>query len=214
MIKIEIETETIIKVLTLIFAMIGVVACAILGFAYITNDHQENNPVGTATTITPVPTLAMTPTPTPTPSPSYPSVITYTVLSTTMSSGHYQVTTTTGQILYCVDYADWISHDPRDTFTASVTGMDGTAYLISSPTLIYQHYDYTQYYDTYGVRYYEYNDQYWQCDRYSCDPVTWKQARGERIIYAKPPQFESDYSQYGGANPHITYGSGNPWQGE
>ncbi|MDD3019808.1 MAG: hypothetical protein PHX61_02355 [Alphaproteobacteria bacterium] len=204
----EIELKTLAHVLVLV--------CGIIAIVFLMYNAGHSAGVSEAqATHTPIATLA--PTPTPAPTPAYPSVLTYTVLSMTTSTGHYQVTTTAGQILYCSDYADWNSHNLQDTYTSSITGMDSSAYLISNPVLIAQHYSYINYRDSYyydSVRYYNYNGQYWQCDWNTCDQVTWKQARGQHIYYGKPPQYSS-YDQFGSGNPDrsIAYGSGNPWQG-
>lgn len=130
----------------------------------------------------------ITPVPTPEPTsaiPTYPSVLTYTVLSTTTASGHYQVTTTAGQILYFNDYYDWNGQEPQNSYTATVTGTSGSAYLISDPILIAQHYS-TTYYPEYP-RFYEYNGKYYQYDGRTTDEVSWKAARGQRVYHGKPP---------------------------
>lgn len=166
----------------------------------------------TKTTVAPIATPA--PAVTVTSVPSYPSVITFTVLSTTTSSGHYQILTTAGQILYCNNYYAWNGIEPQDSYTATVTGTDGSAYIISDPVLIAQHYSSVSYGNDYP-QYYSYNGRYYQTDGRTVDEVSWKQTRGERIIYGKPPTYGS-YDQYGSGNPDrsIAYGSGNPWQGE
>jgi hypothetical protein len=66
--------------------------------------------------------------------PAYPSVLTFTVLSTTTSTGHYQVLTTAGNILYMPDYTTWNMMYPQSTYTATITGSDGVAYYVSSVT--------------------------------------------------------------------------------
>lgn len=208
----EIEMGTVLKLL----AATAVILLTIVLCGYMMYNAGHSAGVSEVKEI-PSPTAIATPTPIPT--PAYPSVLTYTVLSMTTSTGYYQITTTAGQILYCSDYADYLSHDLQDTYTSSVAGTEGPAYLIKDPVLIAQHYSYTNYrqgpyYDYDSVRYYNYNGQYWQCDGNLCDLVSWKQTRGERIIYGKPPSYES-YNQYGSGNPDrsIAYGSGNPWKG-
>ena len=116
---------------------------------------------------------------------SYPTTITYTVLSTTTSTGHFQIYTTDGKILYCMDYYDYNLHNPCDTYTATVTGMDGTAYLITTPQVIAYGSDL---YDQYP-QYYNYGGRYYQTDGRTVDQVTWKQAAGERVINGKPPGY-------------------------
>jgi hypothetical protein len=65
------------------------------------------------------------------------------------------------------------------------TGMDGNAYLISSPQIIAYGSDL---YPQYPV-YYNYGGKYYQTDGVVTDPVTWKQVHGERLIYGKPPYY-------------------------
>lgn len=137
----------------------------------------------TKTTVAPIATPA--PAVTVTSVPSYPSVITFTVLSTTTSSGHYQILTTAGQILYCNNYYAWNGIEPQDSYTATVTGTDGSAYIISDPVLIAQHYSSVSYGNDYP-QYYSYNGRYYQTDGRTIDEVSWKQAQGERLIYKKP----------------------------
>jgi hypothetical protein len=137
----------------------------------------ETKTVQATTAPTAVPTVALV--------PSYPSVITFTVLSTTTSSGRYQILTTAGQILYCNNYYAWNGIEPQNSYTATVTGTDGSAYIISDPVLIAQHYSSVNYGNNYP-QYYSYNGRYYQTDGKTIDEVSWKQVYGEKIIYGKP----------------------------
>lgn len=97
------------------------------------------------------PTLQPTVAPTPAPTPAYPSVVTYTVLSTTTANGDYRIITTNGQVLVCADIYDYNKHALRDTYTAEVVSYNDGKYFIKSPALIGRHYndvrDYQNYYD-------------------------------------------------------------------
>jgi hypothetical protein len=69
----------------------------------------------------------------------YPYVIEFTVLSTTVVNGNYEVLTTDGRILYFTDFNTWNSMSPRDTYTGTIIGVEtngaydiGTVNLISS----------------------------------------------------------------------------------
>ena len=69
----------------------------------------------------------------------YPYVIEFTVLSTTVVNGNYEVLTTDGRILYFTDFNTWNSMYPRDTYTGTIIGIEpngvydiGTVNLISS----------------------------------------------------------------------------------
>ena len=154
------------------FAIFGLGCAAAIGITAI----------ATAISAHPADTL---PTPVTTPVQSYPTTITYTVLSTTTSTGHFQIYATDGKILYCMDYYDYNINDPQNTYVATVTGMDGNAYLISSPQIIAYGSDL---YPQYPV-YYNYGGKYYQTDGVVTDPVTWKQVHGERLIYGKPPYY-------------------------
>jgi hypothetical protein len=68
--------------------------------------------------------------------PAYPSAITYTVSFATTSGGHYCVYTTAGQSLYFKNYEAWNNQIPRDTYTADIVGMDGSAYLVENSVRI------------------------------------------------------------------------------
>ena len=77
--------------------------------------------------------LPVTPS-TPVPAPAFPVTLTFTVLSTTMGNGIYQVTTTSGQTLIMSEFYTWNEMFPRGTYTATVTGMSGSSYIIGSVT--------------------------------------------------------------------------------
>jgi len=185
--QLVIETETIKKAGLYLFAILGIVIIGgLIGMSlvdhYILQKTQQSSVPAVTAVTAPAPTVV----PTVVPTQSYPSVITYTVLSMTTSTGHYQILTTAGNILYCTNYYDWYSQQTQDTYTATVTGTDGSAYLIANPILIAQHYNHIVYFPE-EPRYYEYNGRYWQCDRTSCDPIQYKQVRGERVIHGQPP---------------------------
>jgi hypothetical protein len=133
----------------------------------------------------------VTPAPTPTPAPvmpTYPSVVTFTVLSTTTSTGYYQVLTTAGQILILPDYTTWDYVRPQYTYTANVVGMSGSAYYINNVVLISHpvyRYRYPQEYPVY----YEWNNRYYQYDGHRTDPVSYKSVQGENVIHEPPPDF-------------------------
>lgn len=133
--------------------------------------------------------VVVTPSPAVSNTINYPSVLTFTVLSATTSTGRYQVLTTAGNILYFNDYYLWNSMYPQSTYTATLTGYDGVAYYVGTATLIrsnyYYQYPYHQY--NYDLRYYHWYGKYYQCDMYTCDPMQRKQVVGEDIIEAEPP---------------------------
>ena len=159
----------------------GIIAILIFGMA-INYSYYAGKDAGAATV------TIITPAPTPEPTsaiPTYPSVLTYTVLSTTTASGHYQVITTAGQILYFNNYYDWNTQEPQNAYTATVTGTSGSAYLISDPVLIAQHY-YAGYYRD-QLRFYEYGGKYYQSDGHQTDEVSWKEARGQYVYHGRPP---------------------------
>ena len=185
--KIEIETTNQWKLLTIIaFCMLVITVAYAFGLA----TGSQN----TAAPASPTTSAQIT-------TPTYPTVLTFTVLSTTTAYGHYQITTTTGQILYFNDYYIWDTIKPQNTYTATITGMDGDAYLITSIVLVAYHYDRVYYsngyyddyyrvvdrYDSEYPKYYYYEGSWYQWDGENLDKITHKQAMGERIIYAKPP---------------------------
>jgi hypothetical protein len=54
----------------------------------------------------------------------FPSAITFTVLSSTIRNGIYEVETTAGQILRIPDYLLWNSLWPQETYSATITGVE------------------------------------------------------------------------------------------
>jgi len=151
--QITIDTKHIMEVVVIIFAIIGVAAIMGMGISGISNHY--------ATIVVPVqPQVQVTSTPIPV--PNYPSVLTFTVLSTTTSNGHYQVTTTAGNILYFSDYTTWQSMILRATYTGTLVGTDGSAYLIGSAVLISYPMDgyYCNPYSQYCNGYYDNNGYY------------------------------------------------------
>lgn len=198
--QITIDTNQILHSVITILAIIGLVAVLIIGWGYITSRDTVVYTPAPAPAVTTLPVATI----------SYPSVLTFTVLSTTTSNGRYQVTTTSGNILYFADYATWNSMYPQNSYTATLIGTDGVAYNVGSvvwkgsPYGYYQQRDYT-YYDSehpfnyqrppnYMINtdqyptYWYYENSYYQCDRYTCDKVSHKQADGELLHYGRPPR--------------------------
>ena len=67
----------------------------------------------------------------------YPYVIEFTVLSTTVVNGNYEVLATDGRILYFTDIDTWWSLYPRNTYTGTVIGEEvNGAYDIGTVNLI------------------------------------------------------------------------------
>jgi hypothetical protein len=165
------------------FATAGCIVLILIlcGLALYDAGHSDGVSETKAVQVVATPTAA----PTVVPIPSYPSAITFTVLSTTTSSGRYQILTTAGQILYCNNYYAWNGIEPQDSYTATVMGTDGSAYIISDPILIAQHYSSVNYENNYP-QYYSHNGRYYQTDGRTIDEVSWKQAQGERLIYKRP----------------------------
>jgi hypothetical protein len=176
--QITIDTERIKIVLLYALALIGCVFLVMFAAWSLSAHYGEPKQTVQPVVIQPAPTL------TPVPTPAYPSVLTFTVLSTTVSSGHYQAYTTTGQTLYFADYSTWDSLWPQYTYIGNVVGMDGSAYVISSvifmngPQNSYQQYpyDYSQcgywmspnYCDQHPVNYaIKYNGYYYHGVKYT-----------------------------------------------
>ena len=59
----------------------------------------------------------------------YPYLTEFTVLSTTMANGYYEVLTTTGQTLYMADFNSWNSLLPQDTYSATIIGAEADGAL-------------------------------------------------------------------------------------
>lgn len=191
---ITIDTGKIVNFLFACLAVVGLAAILIFGIAAIFN-HGEPQILATSTS-NQVTTIA------------YPSVLTFTALTTTTSTGRYQVTTTNGNILYFPDYYTWNQIEPRGTYTATLVGMEGSAYQVGTVIMISSPYNY--YGDSYGNSYYNngyYNDEYhgrsiiqdtltywhygnryYQCDRSYCDELATKQIRGETVYDGRPPR--------------------------
>lgn len=186
---ITIDTSKIIGFFVACLAVVGLAAIIILGVATIFN-HGE--PQVIATPDNQVTTI------------SYPSVLTFTVLSTTTSTGRYQVLTTSGNILYFSDYATWNEMRPQGSYTATLVGMEGSAYQVGSVVMIsspynnyYGNYYGNQYYNDgyYGrsiirdtLTYWNYGGRYYQCDNTGCDELAYKQVRGETVYNGRPPR--------------------------
>jgi len=188
MTQITIDTNVIITGVITLFAIIGVIAI-IGGLCYFVI-HSGN----ASTSVSSTPAVIST--------PSYPNVLTFTVLSTTTSNGRYQVTTTSGNILYFADYDTWNSMLLRSTYIATIVGMDGIGYevgtvnLLSAPSDYYYNTRNTQYWQGTALHdysssrdyptYWHYNGKYYQCDRTACDFMNRKQLIGENVYEGKP----------------------------
>ena len=135
--------------------------------------------------------VTLSPTPIPTVAPIYPSVITYTVSAATTSNGQLEIDTSTGEILYCTDYATWQKQLPLFTYTAMISGrasngvmIISSAQLISQPsrTLVIGQ-------DAHYPTYYHYGGKYYQYDGNEIDPMQFKQVKGEHLIEGRPPNY-------------------------
>lgn len=85
----------------------------------------------------------------------YPYVIEFTVLSTTVVNGNYEVLATDGRILYFTDFSTWNNLYPRYTYTGTVIGIEANgAYDIDTVNLVS-----TAFYYQRGV--YLQGDDYW-----------------------------------------------------
>ncbi|MFZ0005077.1 MAG: hypothetical protein WCC86_04950 [Methanoregula sp.] len=62
----------------------------------------------------------------------YPKALAFTVSSTTITNGNYDVMTTTGQTLHLPDYATWNALLPQDTYSATITGSEADGSLDAS----------------------------------------------------------------------------------
>lgn len=225
MVEVTVDTKVIGDLIIKILACIGVIAIAVVMVAGIMNVRSAAIPA----TPVPVPTIVPTPVPTPAPTPAvitapaYPSVLTFVVLSATTSNGKYQVTTTSGNMLYFLDYATWSVIRPRATYTATLVGMEGSAYQVGTVNLLRSPIDYyynslnTYYYGSSTPYYYDepydynydrsnyysgtdyptywhYGSRYYQCDKVGCDPMNYKQTIGEIVHQGYPPRpIRSEY---------------------
>jgi len=183
--QLVIETDAIKKAVLYFFAIAGIaiIGC-VLGMNIV--DHYSN--LQAQQTVAPV---VATPTPAPAPTVAqalYPTVIEFTVLSTTIANGHYTVYTTTGQTVYMPDFYSWNSLLPQNTYSATITGAEANGALdASTVNLISLHYPtgFGQVY-SYPV-YYHYNGNYFQYDGHSSTPVAQKEVTGQRVIDGQPP---------------------------
>jgi hypothetical protein len=181
---------------------LGLIAGAILGWYAFGIDMGSpestsiaNVPVAPAQPAAPVVTVV----PTPMVTPFQPYVTTFTVVSTTLAYGRYQVLTYDGRTIDVPNAAIWNTIIPRGVYVATVTNTQWGEYVVSDISLMSRPHDqvYTYYGDRYGYddyywyseypKYYEWDGTFWQCDRNSCDKITYKQAKGENIIHAEPP---------------------------
>jgi|WetSurMetagenome_2_1015567.scaffolds.fasta_scaffold86676_2 hypothetical protein len=200
--QITIDTGKIINFFVAILAIIGLIAIIVFGVATIFSSSPSV--VATPQVTSQATTI------------SYPSVLTFTVLSTTTSTGRYQVLTTSGNILYFSDYETWNRMRPQGAYTATLVGMEGSAYLVGEVTTISAPYDYynTNYYgyNNYGYNYNNYYDnqpyyrdyptywyyggRYYQCDKTYCDQLNSKQIKGETVYNGRPPRPLRDGGSY------------------
>ena len=116
-------------------------------------------------------------TPIPTPTPSLPTSITFTALSSSVSTGQYHVYTTDGKTLIFSNYASWNEIYPRETYVADVTIQNGIYYTNGAIRISKYGYAYDDY-SYYNDRYY--NDRY---NRYYQDRNEWT-PNGEKCIFA------------------------------
>ncbi len=182
--QIIIETDTIKKAIFCIFAVVGLMA--IIGVAAIgIADRfckQNTEELKVVPVNEPVATAAPTAAPVVQPASAYPTVMQFTVLSTTVANGHYTAFTTLGQMLYLPDYYSWNALWPRSTYVATITGVEANgAFDVSTINLVSTPYDFPVYFHD------PYTNTYWQWDGYSADKISYKQVRGERIIEGRPP---------------------------
>jgi len=105
--------------------LIGIFILAVIGAVAVawSNGHSSGVQEGIANVPTATPTPVPTPTPTPVVSTAFtPHVTQFTVLSTTLTNGRYQIQTTDGRVLDTSTYAEWQTIAPRYTYTATVYG--------------------------------------------------------------------------------------------
>lgn len=124
--QIVIETDAIKKGILYFFALVGVLAIVsliVLGAVDRYSTHPAQPAVAPVVVSAPAPTPFVVST-----ARQYPYVVEFTVLSTTVSNGHYQAVATSGQIFNLPDFSTWNSLWPRDTYSATIVGAeaDGT----------------------------------------------------------------------------------------
>lgn len=182
--QITIDMESIKHGLLIVFAVIGLIFVVGCGVVLLLSPNSAPSPA-TTTTVQTITTVAP---------PTYPSVLTFTVLSATTVNGRFQVLTTAGNILYFADYYTWNSMIPRATYTATLVGTDGVAYNVGSVVLLSYPSDYYDYrYDNYRIdtydypTYWHYGNNYYQCDNRLCDQVSYKHVEGEYVRQGRPP---------------------------
>jgi hypothetical protein len=151
--KIEIDLENAGKVLAPV-AIILLIVTVIVGSILVLQDIQhKNEQISNLQDLVSKQIVVVQPTPVPTPTPAVPTTIVFTVLTTT-ASPNYEVTTTTGQILFCTDYYTWNALVPRSTYSAVISGS-----TISSPVLIRSGNDEMVQYSNYPTNYYPVNER-------------------------------------------------------
>jgi hypothetical protein len=175
MAQITFNTDSILKLILIILAVCGLIAIGGITVLYIW-DHPAPNTVTLSNPIT----SGI--------SSTYPTVLTFTVLSTTTSNGHYQVLTTVGNVLYCPDYATWNMMQPRSTYTITITGYDGFAYYVGDVNLINRPTYRDEVYEVNDLpHYYYYLGKYYQCDGLACEMIPYKSVVNENVRRERPP---------------------------
>ena len=174
-------------------------ACFLFLAISFTGHETTTSPGQTSTTSTqdvapvPAPAPVATTVPTPVITPFQQYVTTFTVASTTLSNGRYQVQTYDGRTIDVPSVPIWNTIIPRGVYVGTVTGTIWGEYQVSDLSLLSRPNDRIRYYDGYNswyndntLYYYEWDNEFWQCDQYSCDPIQYKQAKGENIIHDHP----------------------------
>lgn len=125
------------KIIMNIFAIIGFLTVLVIIIGVLLYPPINNEPVAIPVTPAPTPVPVVTVTQV---VPTYPQVITFTVLAMTTGTGHYQIMTDMGDILYLQYYKEWSEMTPRAGYTANIVGQDPDtgAYYISNVYMMRQ----------------------------------------------------------------------------
>ncbi|MFA6331675.1 MAG: hypothetical protein WCX22_01875 [Methanoregula sp.] len=135
---ITIDVDRAMKYGAIVIGVILVIVLVGASLVYIeANTYNAGRAAGIAELQAVIPTPTPTPIPTPTPV-SYPTSLTFTVLSTSCWNTGSQAITFTGQALILPDAYICNSLNPQQSYTATVTGVSGTAYIVGSVTPLYQ----------------------------------------------------------------------------
>jgi len=122
----------------------------------------------------------------------FPYVIEFTVLSTTIANGHYTVFTTAGQTLYMPDFSSWNSCYPQNTYSATITGVEGNGALDAGAiNLIYRIYYPPAMYPVNYPWYYYYSGMYFRYDGSRTTQVPPNLVTGQRVIDGRPPNWNT-----------------------